>query len=56
MSDLVKIIAIVCLCILGVTAAFAFPDVASKVTFGTIIAAIVGIVGGKAIVARLRRR
>lgn len=56
MSDLVKIVAIICLVILGVVAAFAFPDIASKVTFGVIIAAIVGIVGGKAIVATLRRR
>jgi len=56
MSGLVKIVAIAGLVILGIVAAFAFPDVASKVTFGTIIAAIVGIVGGKAIIARLRRR
>lgn len=54
MSDLVKVAAIAGLVILGIVAAFTFPDVASKVTFGTIIAAIVGIAAGKAMIARLK--
>jgi len=56
MSELVKAVAIVCLAIMAVVAAFAFPDVAAKATFGTIIAAILAIVAGKAIIAKLRRR
>ena len=56
MSDLVKIVAIAGLVLLGIVAAFAFPEVASKITFGAIIAAIVGIAHGKAIVTWLRRK
>ena len=56
MSELVKIVAIAGLVLLGIVAAFAFPEVASKITFGVIIAAIVGIAHGKAIVTWLRRR
>jgi hypothetical protein len=55
-SDLVKIVAILCLTALGITAAFAFPETASKVTFGSIIAVIAAVVGVPGLVAWLRSR
>lgn len=56
MSDLVKIVAIACLAIMAVVAAFAFPETEARITFGSIIGVIGAIVGVPMLVARIRRR
>lgn len=56
MSEPVKIVALLCLTILGMTAAFAFPETEARITFGSIIGVIAAIVGVPMLVARIRRR
>ncbi|MBA7620218.1 hypothetical protein ES703_27563 [subsurface metagenome] len=54
MSELVKIVALLCLTILAVTAAFAFPEPTSKVIFVSILSVIGAIIGVPVLVARLK--
>ena len=56
MSDLVKGVALLCLTILAVTAACAFPEPTSKVIFVSILSVIGAIIGVPVLVAKLRRR
>ena len=56
MSDLVKVVALLCLAIMAVVAAFAFPETEARIIFGSIIGVIAAIVGVPMLVAKLRRR
>lgn len=56
MTDPVRIVALGCLTLLGVTAAFTFPEAARTATIGTIIGLIAAIVEGTPLVAWIRHR